>query len=366
MGGNGARSRGEQWAATLQAMPPRATHHRRSGALIAALAVLVACGPAVFARQAHAAQPVTITVAVSPAAVVYLDGAAVWGVVSLPRATLSLLARPASGGEWTPAGSLVAAADGGFRFDVKPPITTDYRVVYEEGGVAAAQAEVRLHVRPRLTTSFPAGLWLGGSVILRGRVEPAHPRGTVYIDRRVAGAWQPFLSVTLDDRSRFALRWTPEEFGLYRLRSRMDADTDHDTGVSPQETIVVNRPNAHDVPLRYAHYIVIVRHEYRLYYYEHGALVRRFDVALGRPGYRTPLGRFRIYGKRKPAGGALGACAMFYRRRGGIAIHGTNQPGLIRRRTPRAYSHGCARMLNRQALWLYVRVPVGTRVHNVR
>jgi len=94
--------------------------------------------------------------------------------------------------------------------------------------------------------------------------------------------------------------------------------------------------------------------------------VRAFDVALGRPGYRTPLGYFRVYGKRKPAGGALGACAMFYRRQGGIAIHGTNQPELIRRPTPRAYSHGCARMLNHQVLWLYDRVPVGTRIHNLR
>jgi lipoprotein-anchoring transpeptidase ErfK/SrfK len=120
------------------------------------------------------------------------------------------------------------------------------------------------------------------------------------------------------------------------------------------------------VPLQYDHYIVIVRHEYRLYYYENGALVRGFDVALGKPGWRTPLGHFRIYGKRKPAGGALGACAMFYRHKGGIAIHGTNQPRLVRRPAPRAYSHGCARMLNRHVLWLYERVPVGTRVHNLR
>ena len=128
----------------------------------------------------------------------------------------------------------------------------------------------------------------------------------------------------------------------------------------------MNRPNAHRVPMRYAHYIVIVRHEYRLYYYEHGALVRAFNVALGRPGYRTPLGYFRIYGKRKPAGGALGACAMFYRRAGGIAIHGTNEPWLLSRPTPRDFSHGCARMYNSQVLWLYARTPRGTQVHNLR
>ena len=203
-------------------------------------------------------------------------------------------------------------------------------------------------------------------MLLRGAVAPAHPGGTIVIERRVDGAWQPLATVLLGTDSHFALHWTPDTFGYYRLRARMEADAGHDGGASRSKLVTVNRPNAHRVPMRYAHYIVIVRHEYRLYYYEHGALVRAFDVALGRPGYRTPLGYFHIYGKRKPAGGALGACAMYYRRQGGIAIHGTDQPYLIRRPVPRDFSHGCARMLNRQVLWLYHRVPVGTRVHNLR
>jgi lipoprotein-anchoring transpeptidase ErfK/SrfK len=120
------------------------------------------------------------------------------------------------------------------------------------------------------------------------------------------------------------------------------------------------------VPLQYAHYIVIVVHEYKLYYYEHGVLVRSFIVALGRPGYPTPLGYFHIYAKRKPAGGALGACAMYYYHQGAIAIHGTNEPWLLSRPVPRNFSHGCARMHNRDVLWLYARVPVGTKVHNLR
>ena len=220
-------------------------------------------------------------------------------------------------------------------------------------------------MRPLVTVSFPASLWLGGAVLLRGAVAPAHPGGAVVIERLLAGVWQPLGTATLGADSRFSLRWTPDAFGYYRLRARMEADADHDTGASKGQLVTVNRPNAHRVPMRYAHYIVIVRHEYRLYYYEHGVLVRRFDVALGRPGYRTPLGLFHVYGKRKPAGGALGACAMFYRRHGGIAIHGTNQPYLLRRPVPRDFSHGCARMLNREVLWLYDRVPVGTRVHNL-
>jgi lipoprotein-anchoring transpeptidase ErfK/SrfK len=88
-------------------------------------------------------------------------------------------------------------------------------------------------------------------------------------------------------------------------------------------------------------------------------------VALGRPGYRTPIGRFHISVKRRPGGGALGACVMYYHQPGGIAIHGTNEPWLLRR-FPRPFSHGCARMYNAQALWLYARCPSGTPVRNFR
>jgi lipoprotein-anchoring transpeptidase ErfK/SrfK len=339
--------------------------------LPALLTVLLVVCTAILATPARAAGPVEVTAAASPAVVDYPGSAEVSGVVTggsepLAGAALSLFERPAGSADWASAGSTMTGADGAFSFPVSPTFSTDYRVVHDVDGQPVAEAAASVQVRPRLRTSFPAGLWLGGSVVLRGRVEPKHPGGTVAIDRRVAGAWQPLLTVTLNAQSRFALPWRPSEFGYYRLRVRMDPDTAHAAAVSTSERIIVNRPNAHRVPLRYARYIVIVRHEYRLYYYEHGALVRAFDVALGRPGYRTPLGYYRVYGKRKPAGGALGACAMFYRRKGGIAIHGTNQPGLIRSPAPRAYSHGCARMLNRQVLWLYDRVPVGTRVHNLR
>ena len=341
---------------------------RRLGrlALSALFALLAVAPPALVSGPALASAPVELSAKASPAAVVYPEKAVVTGVISIPGATVTLLARPASGGEWTEQTSSAAGAGGAFRFIVAPAVSTEYRVVHEEDGSVVAQADATVRVRPRLTTQFPTSFWLGGSVVLRGRVAPAHPGETVDIDRRISGSWQPLLTVTLDADSRFAIRWTPTSFGYYRLRARMDADAEHDTGVAASERTTVNRPNAHRVPMRFAHYIVIVRHEFRLYYYEHGALVRRFDVALGRPGYRTPLGRFRVYGKRKPAAGALGSCAMFYRRKGGIAIHGTNRPGLIRRPAPRAFSHGCARMLNHQALWLYKRVPVGTRVRNLR
>jgi lipoprotein-anchoring transpeptidase ErfK/SrfK len=48
-----------------------------------------------------------------------------------------------------------------------------------------------------------------------------------------------------------------------------------------------------------------------------------------------------------------------------IGIHGTDQPQLLQR-FPRAYSHGCTRLYNRDITWLYRRCPVGTRVWSVR
>jgi lipoprotein-anchoring transpeptidase ErfK/SrfK len=339
-------------------------------AAVTVVAGLLALG---FAGGAAAALPAEVTASVTPAIVVYPAAASITGTVSdssgpLGGAEVSLLERPAGAGDYseTPL-AVVTGADGSYRFRVTPSVSTEYRVVFADDGTHdLAQADVRLGVRPSVTFRAPTVLWLGDRVTLKGSVAPARPGAQVVIERRVDGVWQSLLSTTLDSTSRYALPWKPAGFGYYRLRARVDADDGNEPGVSASRRVTVNRPNAHRVPMKYAHYIVIVRHEYRLYYYEHGVMIRRFDVALGRPGYRTPLGYFHIYGKRKPAGGALGACAMFYRHQGGIAIHGTNQPWLLRRPAPRPFSHGCARMFNRQVLWLYARVPVGTHVHNLR
>ena len=342
----GGSARGSRLLGTLTHMERHPVILRHAAHLVVALAaaVLILLVSAGAAAAAAAAQ---LTAAASPATVVYPGAALVGGALTgesgaVEGAAIDLFQRPAgTAAEWLPAGSTTTAADGSFSFGVKPEVSTDYQARYAGGaGGAPAQADVRLPVQPRVTFSSARSLWLGESVRLRGSVAPAHPGATVVIERRVSGEWQPLLTATLDSASRFSLGWTPAEYGFYRLRARMDADADHDGGASVSRRVIVNRPNAHDVPMQYEHYIVIVRHQYRLYYYESGVLVRGFDVALGKPGYRTPLGLFRIYGKRKPASGALGACAMFYRQRGGIAIHGTNQPRLIRRGVPRAYSHG--------------------------
>ena len=227
---------------------------------------------------------------------------------------------------------------------------------------AAAAVTVTLNAR--------ASVWTGRAVSLSGFVSPAQPEGTIVtIDAkpRAGGDWAPVTTATLDADSTFSASWKPALDPHGRVLLRADApDEAGGVAYSPARPIMVNPRNRFHVPYKYTHYIVIVVHEYHLYYYEHGLLVRRFDVALGRPGFPTPIGTFHVYGKRKPAGGAEGACAMFYHQAGGIAIHGTDRPWLIGRATPRDFSHGCARMRNSQALWLYRRVPIGTTVRNYR
>ena len=231
------------------------------------------------------------------------------------------------------------------------------------GAWAAGRGAV---AEPVVTLRAPESLWLGDTVALKVTVEPAFPGGVVAIESKVDGAWTPIAGGTLGEASRLSVPWTPDAYGYVRLRASLEAGVDHAAAVSATHRIVVNRPNRHDVPYRFAHYIVIVVHEYKLYYYEHGKIVRAFNVALGRPGFPTPIGRFHIYAKRRHPGGALGACVMYYRQPGGIAIHGTNQAYLLNDPLPRNFSHGCARMYNSQALWLYARCPRGTQVHNIR
>ena len=175
-------------------------------------------------------------------------------------------------------------------------------------------------------------VWTGRAVTLSGAVSPAQPEGTVVTVEwrpRGAGEWATLTTTTLAADSTYSVRWTPalDPHGYLELRASVP-DGAGGAVSSPARRLTLNPANQYHVLFKYAHFIVIVVHEYQLYYYEHGVLIRRFDVALGRPGFPTPIGTFHVYGKRKPAGGPEGACAMFYRAAGGIAIHGTDRPWL--------------------------------------
>lgn len=124
--------------------------------------------------------------------------------------------------------------------------------------------------------------------------------------------------------------------------------------------------------------ILVRRTQRKLWLYDHGALVKTYDVAVGTPGYPTPRGNFRIVQKRyrptwsnpgsdwakgMPAsigpgpGNPLGTRALNLNAPG-IRIHGTSKNYSI----GTAASHGCMRMHMWDVEELYELVEVGTPV----
>lgn len=116
--------------------------------------------------------------------------------------------------------------------------------------------------------------------------------------------------------------------------------------------------------------IVIDRSERTLELRSAGRVELRTRVAVGAYGMETPLGRFYVVAKFRPAAPILGAFAFetsAYSKLsewpgGGIVgIHGTNTPSLL----GQAVSHGCVRVANEAILRLKDLVPVGTPIRIV-
>lgn len=128
--------------------------------------------------------------------------------------------------------------------------------------------------------------------------------------------------------------------------------------------------------------ILVHRSGRKLYLYDHGKLVKTYSVAVGTPGFPTPVGDFEIVLKRYrptwsnpgsdwakdmpayiPPGpnNPLGTRALNLNV-SGIRIHGTSKDYSI----GTAASHGCVRMHMWDVEDLYERVVVGTPVYIVR
>jgi L,D-transpeptidase catalytic domain len=108
----------------------------------------------------------------------------------------------------------------------------------------------------------------------------------------------------------------------------------------------------------------------RLFLYVRGRLVLRSPAAIGKPGTRTPTGRFYVIERFIPSDphGPFGPRALglsahsdvltSWRDGGPIGIHGTNERFSI----GRPVSHGCIRLPNRQISRLFRRTWLGTPV----
>jgi hypothetical protein len=323
---------------------------------------LAACLPAV----AGAMEQPNLTLTASPSALTFGVPTNLRVQGSPAGAELTLSRKRAGEADFTPIGSAVADAAGVTEWTRTPPQSTVFRVDLAEGaGWSAASAEVAVGVRPRvaLTVAAPKPLLENRYVRYTVKVRPVHPGATVQLVRWTVDGWVTLKDLTLDGDSQATARVLAGAPGRLAVRADMAADLDHLAGHSlPWKVTVYDKRNPYGTPTRLPHLVLVDLSQYKLYYHEHGNIVRVFDCVLGRPSLKTPRGHYRIYAKDTNMSGPYGPFRMRYR--GLYAIHGTNEPWLLDR-FPRNYSHGCTRLANANITWLFSRVHVGTPVWNV-
>jgi hypothetical protein len=338
-------------------------HKLAAVVLLLLVSGLAACLPAV----ARAAEPPTLALTADPATVV--AGEPVTLAASLPGvsgATLTVTRQRAGATGFTTIGSGVTDAAGKASWTVTPPASTTYRVEFAGDAThAASLSEVSVGVRPRVTLTVvaPKPLFEKQDVRYTVTVRPAAPGETVQLVRWAAGGWVAFKDLTLDGESQASARLAAGAPGRLAVRAQTASAVEHLAAHSlPWKSTVYDRRNPYGVPTSIPRLILVDLSQYKLYYHEHGNVVRVFDCVLGRPSLPTPPGHYKIYAKDPHMGGPYGPFRMRYL--GLYAIHGTNEPWLLDR-FPRNYSHGCTRLANANITWLYSRVHVGTPVWNV-
>jgi lipoprotein-anchoring transpeptidase ErfK/SrfK len=319
--------------------------------------------PADASAQSQPAEP-ALTLVAAPGTVTSGDPARLVARVGIPGATLLLSRKTAGDADFRSLGTMTIGADGAARFRALPRQTTTYRVDYVGDGVLwlPASAEVTVTVCPRIVFTATDTVYRGQRARLSVKVGPAHPGGAVVVQQWRDGAWSDWRTVTLDERSRATLRWRASEVGRRPFRVLMAADAEHAAATSAVRRVTVRRPNPYGVPVTLKRIIVVDKSQYRLFFFSYGREVKSFPCVLGRPGLPTPTGRFRIYARGMWPGGPFGARIMSYH--SPYAIHGTNEPHLLKR-FPRNFSHGCTRLGDANAIWLFDHAPVGTPVWNV-
>lgn len=97
----------------------------------------------------------------------------------------------------------------------------------------------------------------------------------------------------------------------------------------------------------------------KLFLYENGEVVYKFNIAPGKEESPTPVGHFNVISKRKNWGSGFGTRWLGLDVPWGTyGIHGTNKPWLIGQNV----SGGCIRMRNQDVEKLFNKVKVGTKV----
>ncbi len=121
--------------------------------------------------------------------------------------------------------------------------------------------------------------------------------------------------------------------------------------------------------------LVVKRGARRVYVYKAEKVVVSFPIAIGKPGWETPLGNYQIIDMEKDpifrnfktgeiinpgAKNPLGKRLIVFQtgKKFDLGFHGTNEEKLI----GKAVSHGCIRMHDKDVMALYEMVKIGTPV----
>jgi hypothetical protein len=331
-------------------------------------AVLVTMALCAAASAAARLRDPGLSVSVAPATLRYGETVRLQVHLSVPAASLQVSRSYAGDPAFTPLLTLVADDSGDASWTDTPLHSCGYKVEYAGDTTwAAATGEATVPVRAKVSLSITAAsrVRTGDRVTLDVAVVPGAAAAPVELQDwdEADGSWRTLASVMPDAQAQARWVWRPQSLGRHRLRAVLAASAASPSSVSGVRSVRVYDANdPYGVPASYPHLILVDLSQYKLYYYEHGRLVRTFGCVLGRPSLPTPRGHFKIYAKDPHMYGPYGPRRMRYL--GLYAIHGTNEPWLLSL-WPRNYSHGCTRLANANILWLYDRVHVGTPVWNV-
>ncbi|HWH43257.1 MAG TPA: glycoside hydrolase family 2 TIM barrel-domain containing protein [Thermoleophilaceae bacterium] len=139
---------------------------------------------------------------------------------------------------WTPVATGSTDQEGYYFFTRRPEANVRYRVRTADPAVVSSEPIVRVRLKATAEASA-SRVREGRTFTLTGAATPAHPGGTVIIQRRVGeGKWRDITRTAMrGPASRFSKRIKPRETAEYRVR--MPADADHLPGTSGVVRVVV-------------------------------------------------------------------------------------------------------------------------------
>lgn len=188
-------------------------------------------------------RPGRLVVSASPAAVVAygtastVDAALVVAGVGVPEQSVELMAQVRPSTTWKRVATATTGTNGRVRLRATFPANAALKLHHPAGPVAAQDVTVRsVSVAPRLTRTVDAvRIRLGRSVVVRGSVAPAQPKGApVQLQRYVNGAWRTVASGRMNTATAYGVSWQPTGTGAYTLRVVRPKTTTHAIGGSPQ------------------------------------------------------------------------------------------------------------------------------------